>query len=105
MSKGKFGYHPQQSPTWMMCAHPLCMYPVTVDRRVLQFDEILHKSMNGTRKDIKHMQPKTSIDNQSTATVRESYTTSSVTSRDGATIGYRQYGHGPGIVLVQGAMG
>jgi len=39
------------------------------------------------------------------ATAREPYTTSSVTSKDGITIGYRQLGHGPGIVLVQGAMG
>ena len=51
------------------------------------------------------MKPKTSVNNQSTATVREPYTTGSVTSQDGTTIGYRQYGHGPGVVLVQGAMG
>ena len=29
----------------------------------------------------------------------------SVTSKDGTRIGYRQYGHGPGLVLEQGAMG
>jgi len=51
------------------------------------------------------MTMKTSINNQSTATTQEHYTTSSVTSKDGTTIGYRQLGHGPGIVLVQGAMG
>jgi hypothetical protein len=34
-----------------------------------------------------------------------SFTTGTVTSRDGTKIGYRQSGHGPGIVLVQGAMG
>jgi alpha/beta hydrolase family protein len=28
-----------------------------------------------------------------------------VTSKDGPTIGYRQYGHGLGTILVQGAMG
>src|SRR5436189_1432706 len=28
-----------------------------------------------------------------------------VTSRDGTTIGYRRLGRGPGLVLVQGAMG
>jgi len=33
------------------------------------------------------------------------YETSSLTSRDGTSIGYRQLGHGPGVVLVQGAMG
>ena len=32
------------------------------------------------------------------------YTTSSVTSKDGTTIGYRQLGHGPGLVLLHGAM-
>ena len=51
------------------------------------------------------METKTSIKNQSTVTTQESYTTSFVTSKDGTTIGYRQLGHGPGIVLVQGAMG
>jgi pimeloyl-ACP methyl ester carboxylesterase len=42
---------------------------------------------------------------QPTAAAPKTYTTGSVTSQDGTTIGYRQYGHGPGIVLVQGAMG
>jgi len=51
------------------------------------------------------MKTKTSVKNQSTATAPEHYTTGSVTSKDGTTIGYRQLGHGPGIVLVQGAMG
>jgi pimeloyl-ACP methyl ester carboxylesterase len=31
-------------------------------------------------------------------------TTGSVTSRDGTTIGYRQVGHGPGLVVLHGAM-
>ena len=31
--------------------------------------------------------------------------TDSVQSTDGTKIGYRQYGHGPGLVLVEGAMG
>ena len=34
-----------------------------------------------------------------------SHRTGSVTSKDGTTIGYLQVGHGPGLVLVQGAMG
>ena len=51
------------------------------------------------------MQTKISGNNQSTAPAWEPYTTGSVTSADGTTIGYRQLGHGPGIVLVQGAMG
>lgn len=32
----------------------------------------------------------------------QSYTTSSVTSRDGTKIGYRQMGSGPGIILMHG---
>ena len=32
------------------------------------------------------------------------YTTGSVTSRDGTIIGYRQLGHGPGIIAVHGGM-
>ena len=42
---------------------------------------------------------------QTTTTVQQSFITGSVISKDGTRIGYRQYGHGPGIVLVQGAMG
>lgn len=41
---------------------------------------------------------------QVTATATKPYTTGFVTSRDGATIGYRQLGHGPGIVALHGAM-
>jgi pimeloyl-ACP methyl ester carboxylesterase len=51
------------------------------------------------------MNTNTSVNNQSTATAWEHYTTGSVTSQDGTTIGYRQYGHGPRLVLVQGGMG
>lgn len=40
---------------------------------------------------------------QSTST-RVSYTTGAVTARDGATIGFRQLGHGPGLVMLHGAM-
>jgi len=32
------------------------------------------------------------------------YTTDSVTSADGTTIGYRRFGHGPGLILVHGGM-
>jgi pimeloyl-ACP methyl ester carboxylesterase len=48
------------------------------------------------------MKTKTSVKNQSTVTAREHYITGSVTSKDGTTIGYRQYGHGPGVVLLHG---
>ncbi len=42
----------------------------------------------------------------STATVppREHYTVGSVTSKDGTTITYRQLGHGPGVIILHGAM-
>ncbi len=39
---------------------------------------------------------------QATTASREHYTTGSVTSQDGISIGYRQYGHGPGVVLLHG---
>lgn len=32
------------------------------------------------------------------------YTTGTITARDGVTLGYRQVGHGPGVVLLHGAM-
>jgi pimeloyl-ACP methyl ester carboxylesterase len=50
------------------------------------------------------MKPKTSVINQSTVATRVHYTTSSVISKDGTTISYRQLGHGPGVVLLHGAM-
>jgi len=40
----------------------------------------------------------------STVAAREHYITGSVTSKDGTTIGYRQLGHGPGVVLLHGMM-
>src|SRR5262249_38196229 len=46
----------------------------------------------------------TSVNDHLTTTTREPYTTSSVTSHDGTTVGYRQLGHGPGVVLLHGAM-
>src|SRR5712692_2450682 len=48
------------------------------------------------------MKTNTSVNNQSTAAAREHSTTGSVTSQDGTTIGYRQLGHGPGVVLLHG---
>jgi pimeloyl-ACP methyl ester carboxylesterase len=50
------------------------------------------------------MNTKTSVKNQSTTIKREHSTTGFVTSQDGTTIGYRQLGHGPGVVLLHGAM-
>ena len=51
------------------------------------------------------MQSKPSVENPSTSASQEHYTIGFVTSKDGTTVGYRQLGHGPGLVLVQGAMG
>ena len=39
-----------------------------------------------------------------TATTQHPYTTGTVTSTDGTTIAYRQLGHGPGVVVLHGAM-
>ena len=47
----------------------------------------------------------TSVKNQSMITGQRQYEIGYLTSKDGTSIGYRQYGHGPGIVLVQGTMG
>lgn len=44
------------------------------------------------------------VENQSTVSSLESYTTHFLTSRDGNRIEYRQLGHGPGIVMLHGAM-
>jgi pimeloyl-ACP methyl ester carboxylesterase len=45
-------------------------------------------------------------DEGNTASIMEPpYTVSAVTSNDGTKIGYRQYGHGPGVIRVMGAMG
>jgi len=33
---------------------------------------------------------------------KQSYTTHSVTSKDGTTVGYRKMGSGPGIILMHG---
>ena len=50
------------------------------------------------------MNTNASVNNPSTTTAREHYTTNSVTSQDGTTIGYYQFGHGPGVLLLHGAM-
>ena len=50
------------------------------------------------------MNTNTSVNNQSTATGQgHYYITGSVVSRDGTTIGYRQLGHGPAVVLLHGS--
>ena len=49
------------------------------------------------------MHPKTSANQQSNEAAQESYIIGSVTSQDGTTIGYRQIGHGPAVVLLHGS--
>src|SRR5215467_5058815 len=44
------------------------------------------------------------VNQHSTAFAPASFTVGYVTSPDGTTIGYRQLGHGPGVVLLHGAM-
>jgi pimeloyl-ACP methyl ester carboxylesterase len=43
------------------------------------------------------------VETQSMVSAQERYRTGFVTSKDGTTIGYRQFGHGPGIVVLHGA--
>jgi pimeloyl-ACP methyl ester carboxylesterase len=50
------------------------------------------------------MKPTTNGTHHPTATAQAPYAIGSVTSRDGTTIGYRQLGSGPGIVMLHGAM-
>lgn len=50
------------------------------------------------------MKPNNGIASQSAVTAWEHAKSGSVTSKDGTTIGYRQLGQGPGIVLIHGAM-
>jgi pimeloyl-ACP methyl ester carboxylesterase len=45
-----------------------------------------------------------SVNKQPPTTTPAPYTTGNVSSRDGTTIGYRQLGYGPGIVMLHGAM-
>jgi len=47
----------------------------------------------------------TNVKNQRVIGEREPYTTRFVSSKDGTSIGYRQLGRGPGLLLVQGTMG
>jgi pimeloyl-ACP methyl ester carboxylesterase len=50
------------------------------------------------------MKTQTSVNNLPVVATSEHYITNFVTSQDGTTIGYRQLGHGPGVVLLHGAM-
>ncbi|HZS88620.1 MAG TPA: alpha/beta hydrolase [Chloroflexota bacterium] len=49
------------------------------------------------------MTTQTSLAKHATAGTQP-FTTGLVTSKDGTTIGYRQFGHGPGVVLLHGTM-
>jgi pimeloyl-ACP methyl ester carboxylesterase len=59
--------------------------------------------MSRSKKEDQHMNTNTSVNNKSSTTAQESYSIGSVISRDGTTIGYRQLGHGPAVVLLHGS--
>jgi pimeloyl-ACP methyl ester carboxylesterase len=48
------------------------------------------------------MNSNAALDDRSTAVARHTFSTGAVTSRDGTTIGYREFGGGPGVVLLHG---
>ena len=50
------------------------------------------------------MKPNNGVKDQSAATAWRHHTTGSLTSKDGTTIGYRQLGHGPAVVVLHGTM-
>lgn len=50
------------------------------------------------------MAARTKVETRSTTTTQKHYTTGFVTSKDGTTIGYRQLGRGPGVVMLHGSM-
>jgi pimeloyl-ACP methyl ester carboxylesterase len=50
------------------------------------------------------MSTETLIMNESVKSAAASYETDFVTSADGTSIAYRRFGHGPGVVIVHGAM-
>jgi len=51
------------------------------------------------------MKPESNVGDRLTMTEPCGFATDHVISRDGSSIGYYRIGHGPGLVLVQGAMG
>jgi pimeloyl-ACP methyl ester carboxylesterase len=57
-----------------------------------------------TRTFLDEPKTETGIKNQLAGNTLEDFTTHFVTSKDGTTIGYRQLGHGPGLVLLHGVM-
>lgn len=72
--------------------------------KILNNKDILSHIGHLRKKGEQHMTTETRVNNQPIVTATEQYTTGSVTSKDGTTIGYRQLGHGPGVVLLHGAM-
>jgi pimeloyl-ACP methyl ester carboxylesterase len=69
-------------------------------------DELLSEEF--MRKDIgtslKELRRELGVENQLAKSTLEDHTTCFVTSKDGTTIGYRQLGHGPALVLLHGHM-
>ncbi len=50
------------------------------------------------------METTTRINHQSTMATQERYVTGSVIAKDGTVVDYCELGHGPGVVMVHGAM-
>lgn len=46
----------------------------------------------------------TNINDQSTEASQKPYSIDSITSKDGTVIGYRELGHGPGVIILHGSM-
>jgi pimeloyl-ACP methyl ester carboxylesterase len=68
-------------------------------------ERILEESMRkATRTFLDEPKTEIGIKNQLARNTLEDFTTHFVTSKDGTTIGYRQLGHGPGLVLLHGVM-
>jgi pimeloyl-ACP methyl ester carboxylesterase len=68
-------------------------------------ERILEESMRKeTRMSVSEPKTATGIKNQLTTNALEDHTICFVTSKDGTTIGYRQLGHGPALVLLHGHM-
>ena len=56
------------------------------------------------RKSLDELKTETGVENQLSKNTLDDYKTCFVTSKDGTTIGYRQLGHGPALVLLHGHM-
>ena len=86
--------------------HPLTTYILTIKIliKILNAYTIVSHSGHPRKKGEQHMTTETRVKNQPIVADMVQYTTGYATSKDGTTIGYRQLGQGPGVVLLHGAM-